>query len=136
MKLKNPNEKNLEALTEKDPDKAVQLILNKIKETYGLVPLVLEVLSRRPDIFIPFSQMFDNLFLKPKYLSQKSVELVSLGAATALGSESCIAVHFMQARKAGASIDEIFEAVLIGTIMAMTKSQAIAFRKFHELKDK
>jgi alkylhydroperoxidase/carboxymuconolactone decarboxylase family protein YurZ len=44
-------------------------------------------------------------------------------------------VHFKQAAKYGASEDEMFDAVMVGAMMAMTASQAVAYRKLNEFKE-
>ena len=44
-----------------------------------------------------------------------------------MGAEHCLLVHFKQAAKYGASEDEMFDAVMVGAMMAMTASQAVAY---------
>ena len=112
--------------------KAVEVILEAIKERYGLVPFIFKVLSRRPDIFIPHTELASNIFLKTKALSPKLVELIALSAAIALKSEYCTEVHTKQAYQFGASIGEIFETMLVSSFVSLTSSEAVAFRKLVE----
>ena len=116
-------------------DEHVQKVLERIKKVYGQVPLVSEVLSKRPDMFIPYSDLSSAVMFKPKFIDQKTMELAAIAAGTALGAEHCLMVHFKQAAGYGASQDEMFDAVMVGAMMAMTASQAVAYRKLEEFKE-
>jgi 4-carboxymuconolactone decarboxylase len=113
----------------------VEKVLDRVRKVYGQVPLVTEVLSRRPDMFIPYSDLSSAVLYKPKFMDQKSMELAAIAAGSALGAEHCLLVHFKQAAKYGASEDEMFDAVMVGAMMAMTSSQAVAFRVLTEFKE-
>ena len=116
-------------------EERVQRVLDRVKKVYGQVPLVSEILSKRPDMFIPYSDLSSAILFKPKFMDQKSMELAAIAAGSALGAEHCLMVHFKQAAKYGASEDEMFDAVMVGAMMAMTASQAVAFRKLGEFKE-
>jgi 4-carboxymuconolactone decarboxylase len=113
----------------------VRRVLDRVKKVYGQVPLVSEVLSKRPDMFIPYSDLSSAILYKPKYLDQKAMELAAIAAGSALGAEHCLMVHFKQAAKYGASEDEIFDAIMVGAMVAMTASEAVAFRKLEEFRE-
>ncbi len=113
----------------------VQKVLERVKKVYGQVPLVSEVLSKRPELFIPYSDLSSAVFFKPKFMDQKSMELAAIAAGSALGADHCLMVHFKQAAKYGASEDEMFDAIMVGAMMAMTASQAVAYRKLTEFKE-
>jgi AhpD family alkylhydroperoxidase len=113
----------------------VKRVLERVRKVYGQVPLVSEILSKRPDMFIPYSDLSSTVLYKPKFMDQKSMELAAIAAGSALGAEHCLMVHFKQAAKYGASEDEMFDAVMVGAMMAMTASQAVAFRKLVEFKE-
>jgi len=121
-----------EPIEENEQDSIVKERLEKIRRVYGFVPLVSDVLSERGDMFIPFTDLTASAFFRPKYLDQKTVELAAISSGTALASEHCLGVHIEQAKSLGVSEDEIFEAMMIGSMMAMNKSQSVAFRKFKE----
>jgi AhpD family alkylhydroperoxidase len=116
-------------------EERVQRVLDRVKKVYGEVPLVSEVLSKRPDMFIPYSDLSSAILFKPKFLEQKTMELAAIAAGSALGAEHCLMVHFKQAAKYGASEDEMFDAIMIGAMMSMTASQAVAYRKLDEFKE-
>jgi 4-carboxymuconolactone decarboxylase len=128
-------------MAENDPEgdryseEHVQRVLGRVKKVYGQVPLVSEVLSKRPDMFIPYSELSSAILFKPRFMDQKSMELAAIAAGSALGAEHCLVVHFKQAAKYGASEDEMFDAVMVGAMMAMTASQAVAYRKLIEFKE-
>jgi 4-carboxymuconolactone decarboxylase len=116
-------------------DEHVQRVLERVKKVYGQVPFVSETLSKRPDMFIPYSDLSSAILFKPKFMDQKSMELAAIAAGSALGAEHCLMVHFKQAAKYGASEDEMFDAVMVGAMMSMTASQAVAYRKLAEYKE-
>ena len=116
-------------------EERVQRVLDRVKKVYGQVPLVSEILSKRPDMFIPYSDLSSAILFKPKFMDQKSMELAAIAAGSALGAEHCLLVHFRQAAKYGASEDEMFDAVMIGAMMSMTASQAVAYRVLAEFKE-
>jgi len=114
-------------------DQMVKERLEKIRNIYGGIPLVLNILSKRGDIFIPYSDLVESVFFQPKHLSMKTVELVAITAAAAIGSDHCLDVHIEQALSRGATEGEIFEAMMVGSMMAMTRSQSVAFRKLRSI---
>lgn len=115
-------------------EEIVQKILAAIEKEYGFVPLVNQVMSERPDLFIP-SVGFSKAVLEGKdlKLEKKTVYLCAVAAATAVGGEYCIMAQGKHAKAAGATKDEILEAMTIGSMMAMTRAQSYAFRKYKEL---
>ena len=68
-------------------------------------------------------------------MEKKTRFLCAVSAASAEGAEYCIKVQAEHAVQAGATRDEILEAMLIGSYMALTKSQSYAFREFAKLFD-
>lgn len=103
-------------------------VLDRAKEEYGFVPLVSEVMSSRPDLFLPYSEMSAGLFFRPKHMDRQTAELAAITAGAALGSENCLGVHIPQAFKLGISEDAVLEAMILGAFMSMNRSNSIAFR--------
>ena len=109
-------------------------ILEKIEEQYGFVPLVNQVLSERPDLFIPNSNLGKAVLESDsKRLDKKTSYLIAMACATALGAEHCARVQGTHAKEAGASRDEILEAMTIASYMALNRSQSYGFRAFKEI---
>ncbi|MCQ2085995.1 MAG: carboxymuconolactone decarboxylase family protein [archaeon] len=117
-------------------DEIVNKILAVIEKQYGFIPLVNQVLSERPDIFIP-SVNFARAVLENdnQRLDNKTKYLCAVSAATASGGEYCLEVQTKHALSAGATREDIFEAILIGSFITMTKAQSYAFRKYKSIFD-
>jgi len=117
---------------EEDPQLRQQTdkILEAIRNAYGFVPVVNQVLSERPDLFIPGAAYSRAVLEADGDLDKKTRYLCAISAATAAGGEYCVAVQMKHAREAGATKDEILESIVIGSMMAMTRAQSYALRKF------
>ena len=123
-------------MNEEEMKAATSRILKQIEIVYGQVPLVSETLARRPDVFIPYTRLSKAVLYEGKALGARERELAAVSAATALGGEHCLNVHIPQALRSGATEEEVFEAMLVGSMMAMTNTQAISMRRFRELVEK
>lgn len=110
-------------------------ILKATKEAYGFVPVVNQVLSERPDLFVPMAGVARAVLEGDGDLERKQRYLCAVSAATAIGGEYCVKVQAQHAIAAGATRDEVLEAMTIGSYMAMTRAQSYAFRKYAELFD-
>ncbi len=115
-------------------DVEIKKRLKRLADFYGQVPFVSTTLAHHPDVFLPFSDLSMRLLLEPRHLSLKEMELAAVAAGSALGSEHCLNVHVPQALKVGASKDEVMEAIMVGSFMAMTRGQSVALRKLSEQK--
>lgn len=116
---------------EQEPEtvERAQKILEAIRREYGFVPVVNQVVSERPDVFVPLSAA-SRAVLERGDLDRKSRYLCAVSAASALGGEHCVNAQIRHAKDTGATRDEVFEAVMIGTYMAMVRSQSYALRSF------
>ncbi|MEM1657565.1 MAG: carboxymuconolactone decarboxylase family protein [Candidatus Jordarchaeales archaeon] len=118
----------------KDLDSTVSEILCKMREEYGRVPFIAESIGRnRPELLV--TESLSSLFTlrKPKALSPKLAELVALSAAVALDCEHCIDFHIEAALHEGASIDEIFDVIMIACLMAKNAKLAVGLRVFERV---
>jgi len=115
-------------MDEAEQREKVSKVLARVREEYGFVPLVSEVMSARPDIYLPYSEMSSSLFFNPQHMDRKTAELAAISAGAALGSENCLGVHIPQALKLGVSEEEVMEAMFIGSFMSMNRSNSIALR--------
>ncbi len=114
----------------KEQREQTEKILKMIRDAYGFVPVVNQVLSERPDLFIPGTAYSRAVLEGEGDLDRKQRYLCAISAATAVGGEYCIDVQMRHAIDEGATRDEILEAIMIGSMMAMTRSQSYALRKF------
>ncbi|MCL2032682.1 MAG: carboxymuconolactone decarboxylase family protein [Methanomassiliicoccaceae archaeon] len=108
-------------------------ILKAIEEQYGFIPVVNQVLSERPDMFIPAANLGKAVLEGRGELDQKTRYLAAVSAAAALGGQHCVRVQMHHAAQAGATKGEILESILIGSYMAMTRSQSYALREYAEM---
>lgn len=118
----------------KNLDSTVNKILCRMREEYGRVPFIAESIKRnRPELLV--TESLSSLFTlrKPKALSPKLAELVALSAAVALGCEHCIDFHIEASLREGASIDEVFDVIMIACLMAKNAKLAVGLRVFERV---
>ncbi len=108
-------------------------ILEAIRREYGFVPVVNQVMSNRPDLFIPQCNLSKAVFEGRGDLDYKTRCLCAISAAAAIGGEYCINVHMQHAIDAGATKDEVLESISIGSMMAMNRAQSYALRRYAEV---
>ena len=119
-----------------DKERRVEAALAKAKEQYGQVPFITSCISDHPDLYLGYAEFSKHLMFEPKALDQKTMELCAIAAGSSLGADHCLDVHLRQAAKHGASDEELFEAIMVGAYMAMTRSQASALRRLKEFQEK
>ncbi len=121
-------------MTPEEKREIADKILESIEAKFGFVPLVNQVLSENPDLFIPAANMSKAILESDeKKLDPKTTYLCAVSAASALGAEHCLRAQGTHAKAAGATKDEMMEAMVIGSYMAMTRSQSYAFRVLQDL---
>ena len=106
--------------------------LKMIEDALGKIPVVNQILSRRPDLFIPTNDVSVSLFMNKGAFDEKTRHLLALSAAAANGSPYCIRAQMEDAIHFGATDDEIIETLQISAYMGMTKVQSTAFRVYDE----
>jgi len=109
-------------------EERVRKVLERTREEYGFVPLVSEVLSERPDIYLPYAELSSRLFFKPQHMDRRTTELAAIAAGAALGSENCLNVHILQAFRLGVTEEAVMEALVLGAFMSMNRSCSVALR--------
>ncbi|MDY6964520.1 MAG: carboxymuconolactone decarboxylase family protein [Halobacteriota archaeon] len=119
----------------KDKEETVEALLDQIEEQMGMVPLIFEEMSKRPEVFVP-NVIRDFFVLRfSKALDLKTAELIAVASAASLRSEGCLKVHIGTALKAGATMDEIFDVIMISSVMAQTSRLGTAFRVYQQFKE-
>jgi AhpD family alkylhydroperoxidase len=127
-------EKTITDLFGKEPDEAVKDLLKSIEEDYGEVPFILQAMSDRPNVLLPKIIYDDAVLRSPDHLDEKTVELITIGVATALKCDHCLNMHLRVARRKGVPDDEVFEAILIGSALSSTAVMAQAMRVYENYK--
>ncbi|HMK47049.1 MAG TPA: carboxymuconolactone decarboxylase family protein [Methanocella sp.] len=123
-------ENTLKNLFGKEPDEAVQELLKNIEDDYGEVPFILNAMSDKPNILLPKIIYDDAVLRNPEHLDEKTVELVTIGVATALKCDHCLKMHLRVARRKGIPQEEVFEAILLASALSNTAALAQAMRVY------
>jgi len=122
----------LASLIENDAQ-AAETILDYLRQRDGGVGLMLRVLSRRPEVFVPHVLQGIHLYDQPRAIDPKTAELAAVSAAAALMCEHCLDAHMRAAQRKGATLDEIFDVLLVAGAIAESSTLAVAFRRFRQL---
>ena len=123
-------EKTLKELFDKEPEEAVNDLMKSVEEDYGEVPFILQAMSDRPNVLLPKIIYDDAVMRNPVHLDEKTVELITIGVATALKCDHCLNMHLRVARRKGISDDEVFEAILLASALCNAAALAQAMRVF------
>lgn len=119
-----------------DDEQAVEAILRYLHQRQGGVGLMLTVLSRRPELFVPHIVQGLHIYETPRAIDPKTAELAAVAASAALMCEHCLEAHMRAAQRKGASLDEIFDVLLVAGAIAESSTLSVAFRKFRQLEGK
>jgi len=119
-----------------DDEKAVEAILQYLRQRHGGVGFMLGVLSRRPEMFVPHVVQGAHIYETPRAIDPKTAELAAVAASAALMCEHCLEAHMRAAQRKGASLDEIFDVLLVAGAIAESSTLSVAFRKFRQLEGK
>ena len=122
----------LTALIEKDAQ-AAETILEYLRERDGGVGLMLRVLSRRPGLLVPHVLQGHQIYDTPRAIDPKTAELAAVAASAALMCEHCLDAHMRAARRKGATLDEIFDVIVVAGAIAESSTLAVAFRRFRQM---
>jgi len=110
-------------------------IFDDSEEMLGIVPFILNIMAKRP-AFLIFSSLKDFYALRPNSLDAKTAELLAVAAAASSGADKCLKVHMQAAERAGASKDEILDAIFIAAVIGQSKVLAASLRAYREFDDK
>lgn len=119
-----------------EDDSLTEAIIEMYENERGGLGFLLNTLKRRPRTFNPHVLQGLSLLGQPAALEVKTAELVAVGAAAALMCEHCLEAHINRAVEAGASFEEVLDAILIAGSIAESSTLAVALRKFKQLEAK
>jgi len=117
----------------KNDQAAADTILNFLQERDGGIGLMLRVLSRRPEVFVPHVLEGEHIYEHPRAIDPKTAQLAAVAASAALMCEYCLDAHMRAAESKGATRDEIFDVLLVAAAIAESSTRAVAFRRFRIL---
>ncbi|MGI6482988.1 MAG: carboxymuconolactone decarboxylase family protein [Methanobacterium sp.] len=111
----------------------VTLILEKVKDYFGFVPKIFQVLSENP---VALKAFFDKaeFMMADDSLPPLTKEFVSIGAAAAMGSPHCLATHLEVAKELGASNEELLLAIIIGASITESTALSKSLRVYDDFK--
>lgn len=105
-------------IIKKDPDKVIPELLDDVRKQYGEIPYIMNFMKDLPEIFIP-KTLYDNSIMREfKILDPETVELISIGVASALRCEHCLKMHIRIAKRKGILKEKIFSAIMIGASLS------------------
>ena len=116
-----------------DEDAVADQLVDLLQRRDGQLGLLLRVLRRRPEMFVPHVMQGARLYSAPKAIDPKTAELAAIAAAAALMCEHCLEAHMKAARRKGATLEEIFDVLLVAGAVAESSTLSDAFRKFRQL---
>ncbi len=114
-------------------EKEAEKRLEKMEAMLGKVPVIHQILSDRPDLFVPSFDTSAAIFMGKGVLDIKTKRLISVAAAAMGGSPYCLRAQMEDAKLAGATEDEVLEALQISAYMGMTRVQSVSFRVFADV---
>jgi AhpD family alkylhydroperoxidase len=101
-----------------DPKKAVPELLEDVRKQYGEVPYITNFMKDFPEIFIT-KTIYDNSIMRGfKNLDPETVELISIGVASAIRCDHCLKMHIRVAKRRGIKKESIFHAIMIGASLS------------------
>jgi AhpD family alkylhydroperoxidase len=100
------------------PEKAVPELIEDVRKQYGEVPYITNFMRDFPEIFIP-KTIYDNSIMRGlESLDPDTVELISIGVASAIRCDHCLKMHIRVAKRRGINKESIFYAIMIGASLA------------------
>lgn len=103
----------IEQILKKEPDEAAEELLKEVEKVYGEVPYILNFMKDSPELLVA-KVIYENAIVREfKRLDAKTIELISIGVASALRCEHCLKLHIRVAQRLGVTKEEIFDAILI-----------------------
>jgi AhpD family alkylhydroperoxidase len=111
----------------------VEEMFLKLEAYFGFVPKIFQVLAENPKALKAYVEKSEVLMMDES-LPPLTKEFISIGAASALGAEHCLATHLEAARNFGATNDQLLLAIMMGSIIAETKALATSLRVYEDFK--
>ncbi|AXV38058.1 MAG: carboxymuconolactone decarboxylase family protein [Methanobacteriaceae archaeon] len=111
----------------------VDEIFEKIENYFGFVPKIFQVLAENPATLNTYFEKLEAINNNDS-LSSLTKEFISIGAASAIGAEHCLLTHLKVAKEFGATDEQLFLAVIMGSQIAETDVLAKSLRVYEDFK--
>ncbi len=115
-----------------EDEELTDTLAEMVKNKYGDLGFVLNVLKERPQVFNPYLFKGIATYREPVAISTKTAELIAVGASTALRCEYCLETHMKRAIDEGASLDEVMDAIMVAGVISESSAWSVAFRKYKQ----
>lgn len=127
--------KTLDRLAEDAPETA-EALRALWTERHGRIPFIIDFLARRPETGVAFLLKANDVLHDTRVLDAKSNELIATAVAAALRCDFCMHAHIEAARAAGATLEEVLQALLVAGAICETSSFAHSFRVLQRIEEK
>ncbi len=117
------------------PDETAETLRAFWIERRGGVPFVMQMLQRRPDAALSFTLKVEGIFGDDTALDKKTKELIATAVAAALRCDYCMQAHVPAALAAGATTDEVMQAMLVAGAICESSSFAHSLRVLQRIED-
>ena len=108
----------IRALLDKEPEEAVDDLLENVKQRYGEVPYIVNFMKDMPELFVS-RMIYENSIMREfRNIDPKTVELIGIAVASALRCEHCLKTHIRVGKRLGISKEEMFDAMLIASTIS------------------
>ncbi|WP_406660468.1 carboxymuconolactone decarboxylase family protein [Methanolobus sp. ZRKC3] len=105
-------------ILDKEPDEAVDDLMEIVKERYGEVPYIVNFMKDMPELFVS-RMIYENTIMREfRNMDPKTVELIGIAVASALRCEHCLKAHIRVGQRIGVSKEEMFDAILIASTIS------------------
>ncbi len=116
--------------------KLTEALVEGIERQRGSLGFLLGSLKNRPRTFNPYVLKGMSVYRDTEALDRKTAELVAVASAAALRCEHCLEAHMDRAIREGATLEEIFDTLLIAGAISESSTLSVAFRKFRQKEGK
>lgn len=108
----------IKELLDKEPDEAVDDLMESVKARYGEVPYIINFMKDMPELFVS-RMIYENSIMREfKNMDPKTVELIGIAVASALRCEHCLKTHIRVGQRIGVTKEEMFDAILIAATIS------------------
>ena len=107
----------IEPLEEDQADGLAKKIYENLNQALGFIPNTYKTMAHKPEFLRSLLNMDQTVFAKG-VLDDKTKQLIAIAVSAANGCQYCLSAHAALAQKAGATTEEIVEALTVASVMS------------------
>ena len=119
-----------------DPAETAAALRALWTERHGPLAFIVNFLARRPETGAAFLLKAGDVLHDRRVLDAKTNELIASAVAATLRCDFCMHSHIEAARAAGATFEEVLQALLVAGAICETSSFAHSFRVLQRIEEK